>query len=358
MIWLTLLVLLCLMPAPGQAAPQISGTTGTATHGSTMTITGSGFGTGDTTPLVWDDFEDGAAGQNLASSPKVGSWALNSQPTPQYTSAYARSGTKASYGSKSAGGGDIFTSVHVPGGSGGLTDKYYYASWWGYYHANCSAMGQIKLIQFWGTYQKGDYNPGFFHGPGSSTYIALENSGTTAMDWPSETKRDAWVQYQLVLKQSDVNVANGIVRIYRDGALIYNQTNVKTREINGQYWQKLIPHEGMTNQSGCADTRFFSMDDLYMNNSWARVVLGNSSTYATSTTFDIQPADWIIPQWSSTSVRVKFNQGNYKTGQTAYLYVVDAAGTFNSNGFPITINGGSGGGTTTLPPPPQNVQVR
>lgn len=351
MIWLTLLALLYLIPTPAEAAPEISGTTGTATHGSAMTITGSAFGTGDTTPLVWDDFESGTAGQKLPASPKVGTWALSSQTVPQYSSSYAHSGSKASYGSMAAGGGNLYSSVQVPSGSGVLTETYYYASWWGYYHANCSTKGQIKLIQFWGTYQINDYNPGFFHGPGSSTYIALENSGFSELEWLSDTKSDVWVQYQLVLKQSDANVANGIVRIYRDGALIYNKTNVKTRERSGEYWQMLIPHYGMTNQSGCADTRFVAMDDLYMNNSWARVVLGNASTYAASTTFDLQPVDWTNPQWSSTSIKIKFNQGDYNAGQTAYLYVVDAAGSVNSNGFPITINSGSGGGTTPLSAP-------
>jgi hypothetical protein len=354
---ITLLGLLCLNPISAKAAPQIIGATGTATHGASMTVTGAGFGTGDTTPLTWDDFEAGTVGQNLSNSPKVGTWSLNSSPTPQYGTTYRHSGTKASYGSKTASGGDIFTSVLVPNSSGSLTDRYYYASWWGYWHANCSNRGQVKLIQFWGTYQQNDYSPGFFHGGGSSTYIALENAGMTHMEWTDNANSDEWSQYQLVLKQSDINVPNGVIQIYLNGALIYNKVNIITHDRAGSYWQKLIPHEGMTNQSGCSGDRFFALDDIYMNNSWARVVLGNASTYAASTKLEIQPVDWTNPVWSSTNINIKANTGSYTSGQTAYLYVIDAAGAVNANGFALKIGSGGGGGTTP-PPPPSNLRVQ
>ncbi len=354
---ITILGLLCLIPTHATAAPSITGIMGTATHGSAMTITGSSFGTGDTTPLTWDDFEDGTVGQNLAASPKVGTWALGDTPIPQYSNSYAHSGTKSSYGSKPSDGSNLYTQFSSPSSGGALTDTYYYASWWGYWHANCSNLGQVKLIQFWGTYQVGDYNPGVFHGYGSSTYIALESAGFSKLEWIRNAAADGWHQYQLVLKQSDVNVANGTVQIYLDGALIYNQVSVVTRERSGEYWQKLIPHEGMTNQSGCSGTRFFALDDFYFNNSWTRVVLGNASTYAASTKFDLQPVNWQSPLWSASSINVKFNQGEYTNGQTVYLYVVDATGAVNANGFAVTI--GNGSGVDTAPPvAPVNLRIQ
>ena len=358
-LWLVLIGLFTFAwsPRTAEAAPQITAATGTFIHGSAITITGSAFGAGGKTPLTWDDFEDGTVGQNLAASPKVGTWTPQSQPTSQYSTTLHHSGNKAAYSSKSIENSSMYTSVIVPNISGALQDTFYYASWWGYWHANCSTPGQIKLIQMWGTYQVGDYNPGFFHGGGSSTYIALEYSGISQQMWIDNAPPDVWAQYQLVLKQSDVNVANGIIQIYLDGNLIYNKVNVVTREKAGESWQALKPHEGMTNQSGCTGNGVYALDDIYMNNSWARVVLGDAPTYATSTKFEIQPVNWQTPTWSSSSINVKFNQGNYANGQTAYIYVVDTAGAVNANGFPVTIGSGSGGDTTP-PTVPLNLRIQ
>ena len=217
------------------SAPTINSVSGSFFQGSSVSLNGTGFGIGDTTPIVWDDFEDGTVGQNLSSSPKIGSWELNSKPRAQYTNQQYRSGSKASIGSSSSG--DIFTQFGIPG-SGIMNDTYYYVSWWGKYNNPCSSPGQVKMIQLWGTYKVGDYNPGFFYGGGSSAYMALENSGMKEMEWPSIPRSDQWHFFELILKQSDVNVANGSVQVKVDNSSVYNKNNVKTRERSGESWER------------------------------------------------------------------------------------------------------------------------
>ena len=54
----------------------ISGVSGTISDGSTITITGSEFGVGNGTPLLWEDFEAGTPAANLNASPTIGTWSL------------------------------------------------------------------------------------------------------------------------------------------------------------------------------------------------------------------------------------------------------------------------------------------
>src|SRR5262249_54733186 len=65
-----------LLASLADAAPAITGISGSGTDGSTVTITGNGFGSGDSTPMLWDDFDDTSlsTGAAISKSPRVGSW--------------------------------------------------------------------------------------------------------------------------------------------------------------------------------------------------------------------------------------------------------------------------------------------
>jgi hypothetical protein len=54
--------------------------------------------------------------------------------------------------------------------------------------------------------------------------------------------------------------------------------------------------------------------------------------------------------WSSSSITATVNQGTFSNGQAAYLYVIDANGTVNASGYPLTFGQGQGGGSDTTPP--------
>jgi len=74
------------------------------------------------------------------------------------------------------------------------------------------------------------------------------------------------------------------------------------------------------------------MDDIYVDSSFARVMLGNAPTYSGSSQFEMQPTS----SWSAESIEAEVNQGAFTPGSTAYLYVVDSGGTPNESGFPVT----------------------
>jgi hypothetical protein len=58
--------------------------------------------------------------------------------------------------------------------------------------------------------------------------------------------------------------------------------------------------------------------------------------------------------WSDTHIVTTVRAGSFITGQTAYLFVFDANGSVNSQGYPVTIGGGGG---NNPPNPPTGLEV-
>jgi Tol biopolymer transport system component len=90
-------------------------------------------------------------------------------------------------------------------------------------------------------------------------------------------------------------------------------------------------------------TSYFS--EAYIDNTQARVEIGNGPTWRESNHREIQ----IPSAWSNNSITITVNQGSFTSGQKVYLYVVDGNGNVSS-GLPVTIGGDA-------PKPPTNLRV-
>lgn len=333
------------------SAPTITSTTGTPTSRSAITLTGSGFGaSGPTTRQIWDDFETGTVGNNIAASPREGTWAYAGSTPSKYASDFAHSGTISSKAT--------MTSAHQFSGFDSadgvlLNQTYVYQSFWFRYVDNRVALDERKVMQIHGNHTGCNYTPGVDNGdfPGWSTDTHPDPNNCNSPpavndDWPSSPASGQWHFWEFIGKQSTPNVADGTVIARVDGVTVANHAgNIVTRVSSADWWNLVTFFGGITNSDGYPS--YVWVDDAYLvantTNAWARVVLGNAATYPTSTKFDTQR----VSSWSSTSITVLFNQGAYQPGQTSYLYVCDLANTCNSNGFPITI----GGSSSSLPAP-------
>ena len=85
-------------------------------------------------------------------------------------------------------------------------------------------------------------------------------------------------------------------------------------------------------------------DDIYLDNSWARVEIGDKAYYNSCTHREIQ----IPSSWSENLITINVNQGSFVNGKPLYLYVVDAGGSVNNQGYPIIF--GDGGHVGPSPP--------
>lgn len=317
-------------------APSISGISGELSHGTNISITGSGFGDEIPSIMLWDDFEEGTPGETLDAAPKTGTWDLNGGTPAIYSSAYSHSGAQSSYGTTSAG--SMYSQFGSPA-SGGMTDQYYYASFWFIYDYPDGGSGQTKFIQLWGTYQQGDYNPGVmsggFSGTWWATYIALESGGILQENYnDGEPSQNQWHHAEMILRQGTPDAEDGSVTIKIDGDIEYHQDGVKTRELVGESWERLWFFYGFTNM-GDGTSKYNALDDVYLADSWARVEIGDDSNYSQCTHREIQ----VPTSWSADSVQITANPGSFSPGDTAYVFVVDESGTA-SEGYPVDIGPG------------------
>src|SRR3989339_276614 len=148
---------------------SITSASGTFNSGNTITISGSGFGTkSQSSPLLWDDFENGTLGARLNTSPKIGSWTLISDPTPTvYSSNYSHSGSKSAY---TAPGTRAYGNMRVNNLEN--FDKLYWSFWFRYNSGGASGY-QTKLFQLWGNGpDQCDYGPGIMSGGFADDWFA------------------------------------------------------------------------------------------------------------------------------------------------------------------------------------------
>ena len=70
-------------------------------------------------------------------------------------------------------------------------------------------------------------------------------------------------------------------------------------------------------------------DDIYVDNSWARIEIGNNSSYDACTKRQIQ----IASTWADTSVSFPISDEMFQAGDTVYIFIVDINGVVNTNGY-------------------------
>ena len=106
----------------------------------------------------------------------------------------------------------------------------------------------------------------------------------------------------------------------------------------GGYWR-------YTSDDGHDDAwKYF--DDIYIDNTLSRVMLGNSSNYSNCTIIEPQ----IPSAWVSNRITCTVNLGKLADSETAYVFVFDADNNHNPVGYPVTIGGGGGGDAPPNPP--------
>ena len=93
---------------------------------------------------------------------------------------------------------------------------------------------------------------------------------------------------------------------------------------------------GGSGESGANGATFY-FDDIYIDTTWSRVEIGDSSVYGSCS-----HREMLIPSsWSDSSITVAVNQGSFSDDSKVYLFVVDADGKVNETGYPIIISKGA-----------------
>jgi hypothetical protein len=328
-------LLLLMVPGISHAAPSISGTSGTITHGSSMTISGSSFGskggTNSNKPLIWADFESDF---NPSSLGHITAFSGNNNLSRNVGGTqYGLSGANA-IGTRSTGvrafsfilDTHTFTTVY-------MTGKRRWSA------VNSSNM---KVFRIWNDNASSMAASTVLDG------VAYDEDCTTQDNrFQSFTlTANVWRMEEFQWKKSTANAGdltsgNGTYRWTANGSVL--------QEHDGTLCSELAANYGLGNGMEIIDTFDTNdelangtniwFDDLYVDNTWAHVIVGNASTLAASTVREVQ----IPSAWSDTSITVTVNRGGFGESGTAYLYVVDSNNVVSA-GHALTFGSGGGGG--------------
>jgi len=333
-------VIACLFTAQSWAAPAISSVSGIMGHSQSVTITGSGFGTkSSAAPFLWDTVDNISVYSGVSNGqtiPTGGSypWPGNYNDALKMETADTMRHANSSKMYKSVNNlKGAFLEKNLPTNpSTGLI----YVSWW--WKPYTSPVGGNHSSKFLSLSDQSDIPGKTFSWTQMHNYVYINGCGPGYWkDWSGNVNQWNFHEAIMITSQKKYYLyVNGSLLTNADwsecsGSISYNQVNAIGWDGGGSYPPQLTTW----------------MDDIYVDNTLARVMIGNASTLAASTHREMQ----IPSEWSDSSIRVKVNQGSFAIGDTPYLYVVDENGVMNSSGYPITIQ------SATPPSAPKGLRI-
>lgn len=350
--------IICILLLPWElwAEPRIHGVTGIVSDGEGISIAGSGFGSEGPNIILFDDFEKGKPGAQIATVPgtaAVGYWDYT-QLTVRYSSSYSHSGRNSlhsDWGSDSMAEGNRLAGKKL----GSATELFF--SWWQFVPVGAHVPGaggphgpNWKFFWLFGPrFPESDYACVLITDtlpPGYADYVGfgLKNDNNPparfGLGWiyPVEFRKGEWKRFDQYFKWGTSN--NGHFGLWELKSTGYHQwadaRNVTTGH-EGEIWEYLnFPGYGR-GDSNNAHTYY---DDIYIAKgpgARARVEIGNKATYSKCTNLAI-----LTPTaWTDKKITATVRKGSFTTGSRAYLFVIDAMGAV-STGYPITIMGSAG----------------
>lgn len=324
---------------------QVDGVTvsaSTVMHGSTLTISGAGFGTKtNPAPFLWDDFETGTAGTPLASSGRWIHYENGSTTWPQYTNTQAYSGQRAAINdirSLDANGANFNTA-----GIRGLqtTEAYFsYLFRWEIVSGDPGRAGFVKMLRANGIGGFYHSRPRFYTSlwPTASqidsgySYSGADADGVAyaGSNAPANTWNRMEVYYKL---SSPAGTNTGALQTWANLVPTANLVNAMTLSSSqaGQIVDNFLLPFMVANANTALQIRLY-VDDIYVDRTRARVEIGDAATWSGCRRREVQ----IPTSWSDTQITVSVNQGRFANGAAAYLYVVNRDGSVNARGVPLS----------------------
>ncbi|GEM_PF-4521468 len=358
-------------PSDGWCDPAISGVSdNTLTHDETITISGSGFGMkSPAEPLVWDNCSHG---QPLSARwsggwPTDPSYAPNyrtvqrGQPLPHsHTTRYLSMCNFQNGGADNGWNGIFWKNItfsdptHVFLSYRMRCDSSFNSGDnWKFFDYSCGGTPYTMDRPDWNNWYM--ERSGGLPTSGSTITMNVNDDGASLRPWLNienvwwadrypyvdfTTPRGNWIQMETMMKLIAEN--DGIIRWWVNGkqTFDYSPTNPKWGYLD--HWTdrytgtaRNIGLGGYVRTKNTDDWWYFT--DIYMDTTLARACIGNAATYSACTVREM-----LIPNaWSTSSITAIVNQGTFANGATAYIYVVDAEGTVNANGYPVTFGGSS-----------------
>jgi len=340
------MVLLFVATAYGQ--PSIQNLDGIWSDGSQMTITGGSFGSKNpAAPFLWDPVDGVPAYSGLSQGdavPVQGDGDCPDCPWPNrlytYKVEYYESGAgvrvpgKAVYRLNKSGG---FQGLNLDlSGAGTIM----YVNWWTMATKNLYDQGNgivvNKLLRAWstpdGTDGRTSWEVRMTMRKISDGSGGLESTNQYYAGQQGVLQDNKWSNIEAtVFNQNISGSGGGKLTLDVDNHRWMNTGN-DLASFKGPYdWIQAIgssPHDA----SRYADGTYVYMGDIYVDNTVARVMAGDASTYSACTHKEIQ----IPVEWSNGEIVFSANTGSFSDGEPVYFYVINADNQVNETGWELT----------------------
>lgn len=308
------------------ANPSISGVTGNLTDGAEIVISGGSFGANNSlTPLIQDDLEWGNIGDTLSDN----GW-INSGGT--LSDAQVHNGSLSVNWHFGAAQGTAYwynNYKNIPGSTE------LYATYWFY---NSNANGRIQKLARFNSDQVYSGKPYLLlqgYSDSNKLYGELDggDGGYSSTLWDIRLAFAKWYRIEIYLKLSTPEGAsNGIAEITAVGVNTVRLTDKITRGAGevGKLLNTFMIGQSIVSIDSESDVY---ADDIYVNNTRARVEIGDNQNWDQCAFREIQ---WKTTSWDNNNITFQVNRGNFATGSNAYLFVVDQAGNVSS-GYPVSL---------------------
>jgi len=323
------------------AAPSISSVTwsGDLDHGVVVTISGTDFGAKSTAaPFLWDSVDNitsYSSVQDGDSIPVGGShpWPNNYSNSVKMETSDSMRHSYSSKMYKTSGTDGFFNEHDLPNNPS--TGIIYVGYWWKPDADPTAGSHSSKFVRI---SDQTDIPGKTFSWTQMHNYVHITGENTPT-EWDSWTGNvNQWNFHEVIMISSEERYY-----IYVNGTLL---TDCDWSVVNQSVSYDQLNTIGWDGGGSSPPSITAWMDDIYLDNTLARVVIGNASTYASSTHREMQ----IPTDWGTTEITITVNQGSFSNG-TAYLYVIDEDGDANSSGEAITfgeVNGTTGEGITGI----------
>ena len=337
---LTVLILLLLCPFllldQANANPQISTVNGVFSQGASIVASGQSFGAkSPAAPLRYDNFENGVIGSPL--DPDL--WSLMPDSDNSFLAKHSRD--RARVPGETVAIQDYSQGYNATIGLWGMDCSKIYFSGWCYrddYAGTALNTTNRKLSGNFGKSVSGSY--GFpqarvgtdgANNYGEHHYVTSDGSSDLHGDYyqPSADLWDRWFRLERYMDIGTPNGNNGRTWIAHD--LTHDSEFSGTMYTEGSPYDYFIIGQYFRRDNGALLKMYWG--ELYVDNTLARIEIGNAATFEQCTHREIQ----IPTGWSDGSVSFTANLGTFDGTQNTYLYVINSLGE-PSNGIPVTIN--------------------
>jgi hypothetical protein len=213
-----------------------------------------------------------------------------------------------------------------------------------------------KIFRVWS--EAPAINPINLYVASSNGRVFVENAGDPDPGFWADGRilalpANTWTVEEFIFQASTGTATNGSLSILHNGAVKAAGT-IRTRTASSDPLELMYPVHHVSANVGTwnpvppgGDGIIGWADDVYVDTSWQRVMVCAQSTWAACANKSIQ----IPSAWSDTAISVTLNKGLLSGLVGSYLYVIDADGGVNAQGFPLC--------TSDCPPnPPLNLRIQ